>query len=58
MANDEGDLVAETVQTRKQQTINLPPPTNNMDSDADDLKIVRTEEVKSVVKGWLKLEGR
>ena len=56
MANDEGYLVAETVRTGKQQMIDLPPPIDGNDPDADDLEIVRAEEVKSVAKRWLKLE--
>ena len=55
-AHDEGYLVAETVRTRKQQTIDLPPPIDENDPDAEDLKIVRAEEVKSVAKRRLKLE--
>ena len=55
-AHDEGYLVAETVRTGKQQTIDLPPPINGNDPDVEYLKIVRAEEVKSVVKHWLKLE--
>jgi hypothetical protein len=55
-ANDEGYLVAETVRTGKQQTIDLLPPIDGNDPDAEDLKIVRAEEVKSVTKHWLKLE--
>ena len=51
-----GYLVAETVRTRKQQTINLPPPIHDTNPDADDLKVVQVEEVKSVTKRWLKLE--
>ena len=56
MANDEGYLVAETVRTGKQQTIDLPPPIDGNDPNVDDLKIVHAVEVKSVVKHWLKLE--
>jgi hypothetical protein len=55
-ANDEGYLVAETVCTGKQQTIDLPPPINGNDPGVEDLKIVRAEEVKSVAKRWLKLD--
>ena len=55
-ANDKGYLVAETVRTRKQQMIDLPPPINGNDPDLEDLKIIHAEEVKSVVKHWLKLE--
>jgi hypothetical protein len=55
-ANDEGYLVAETVRTGKQQTIDLPPPIDGNDPDAGDLKIVHAEEVKSVAKRRLKLE--
>ena len=56
MANDKGCQVAETVRTGKQQTINLPPPINDMGPETEDLKIVGAKEVKSVVKRWLKLE--
>jgi hypothetical protein len=55
-AHDEGYLVAETVRTGKQQTIDLPPPINGNDPDAEDLKIVCAEKVKSVAKRQLKLE--
>ncbi len=55
-AHDEGYLVAETVHTGKQQTIDLLPPINGNDPNAEDLKIARAEEVKSVVKRRLKLE--
>ncbi len=55
LSNDEGYLVAETVRTGKQQTIELPPAIDANDPDAEDLKIVRAEEVKSVAKCWLKL---
>ena len=55
-ANEEGYLVAETVRTGKQQTIDLPPPINGNDTNAEDLKIIRAEEVKSVAKHRLKLE--
>ena len=55
-ANDEGYLVAETVRTGKQQTIDLPPPIDENDPDADGLKIIHSEEVKSVAKRRLKLE--
>jgi len=55
-ANEEGYLVAETVRTGKQQVIDLPPPIDGNDPNADDLKIVHAEEVKSVAKRWLKLE--
>jgi len=55
-AHDEGYLVAETVCTGKQQTIDLLPPINGNDPNAEDLKIVLAEEVKSVVKCRLKLE--
>jgi hypothetical protein len=56
MANEEGYLVAKTVCTGKQQTIDLPPPIDDNDPDTEDLKIIRAEEVKSVAKRWLKLE--
>jgi hypothetical protein len=55
-ANDKGYLVAKTVRTRKQQMIDLPPPIDGNDPNAEDLKIIHAEEVKSVAKHWLKLE--
>jgi hypothetical protein len=55
-AHDKGYLVAETMRTGKQQTIDLPPPIDGNDPNAEDLKIVRAEELKSVAKRWLKLE--
>jgi hypothetical protein len=55
-AHDKGYLVAETVRTGMQQTIDLPPSIDGNDPDAEDLKIVHAEEVKSVAKHWLKLE--
>jgi len=55
-AHDKGYLVAETVRTGKQQTIELPPPIDGNDPNVEDLKIVRAEEVKSVAKRRLKLE--
>jgi hypothetical protein len=56
MANDEGYLVAEPVNTGNQQMIDLPPPIEGNDPNTEDLKIVRGEEVKSVAKCRLKLE--
>ncbi len=55
-AHDEGYLVTETVRTGKQQTIDLPPPINGNDPNAEDLKIVCAKEVKSVAKCRLMLE--
>jgi hypothetical protein len=55
-AHDEGYLVTETVRTGKQQTIDLPPPIDGNDPDAEDLKIVCAKEVKSVAKCRLMLE--
>ncbi len=42
--------------TGKQQTIDLSPPIDGNDPDAEDLKIVCAKEVKSVAKWRLKLE--
>jgi hypothetical protein len=39
----EGYLVAETIHTRKKQTINLPPPIDERAPNADDQKIIRGE---------------
>ncbi len=55
-ADNEGYLVVETVRTGKQQMIDLPPPIDGNDPNADDLKIVCAEKVKSVAKRRLKLE--
>jgi hypothetical protein len=46
----EGYLVAETVQTGKKQTIELPPAVDENPPDKDDLNIIRNEEIKSVAK--------
>jgi hypothetical protein len=49
-------LVAQTVQTRMQQTINLPPPVDPNAPDKANLEIIRAEEVKSVAKRQQKLK--
>jgi hypothetical protein len=49
-------LVAETVHTSKKQIIKLLPAVDPNTPDADDLNIIRSEEVKSVAKRWQKLE--
>jgi hypothetical protein len=51
----EGYLVAETVRTGKEQIIELPPPVNPNTTDAEDQKIIRAEEVKTIAKRRLKL---
>ena len=51
----EGYLVPETVRTGKKQIIELPPAVDESTADADDQKIIRAEEVKTVVKRRLKL---
>ena len=51
-----GYLAAQTVQTRKQQTINLPIPVDPNASDKADLEIIQAEEVKLVAKRQQKLE--
>ena len=51
----EGYLVAETVRTGKHQTIELPPAIDPDASDAEDQKIIRGEEVKTIAKRRLKL---
>ncbi len=50
-------LEAETVRTGNKQTINLPPPTpiDRKAPDADDQKIIRGEEDKTIAKRRLKL---
>ena len=52
---NEGYLVAETVRTGRQQIIELPPVVDPNDSDADDQRIIRAEEVKTIAKRRLKL---
>ena len=51
----EGYLVAETVRTGKHQIIELPPAIDPNASDAEDQKIIRAEEVKTIAKRRLKL---
>ena len=51
----EGYLVAETVRTSKKQIIELPPAVDESTADAEDQKIIRAEEVKTVAKRRLKL---
>jgi hypothetical protein len=51
----EGYLVAETVRTGKKQIIELPPAVDESMADAEDQKIIRAEEVKTVAKRGLKL---
>ena len=51
----EGYLVAETVRTGKQQIIDLPPAVDPNATDAEDQKIIRAEEVKTIAKRRLKL---
>ncbi len=50
-----GYLVAETVLTNKKQIIELPPAVDESAADAEDQKIIRAEEVKTVAKRQLKL---
>jgi ATP-dependent Lon protease len=51
----EGYLVAETVRTGKKQIIEFPPAVDESAADAEDQKIIRAEEVKTVAKRQLKL---
>ena len=51
----EGYLVAETMRTGKHQIIELPPAIDPNASDAEDQKIIRAEEVKTIAKRRLKL---
>ena len=50
-----GYLVAKTVHTNKKQIIELPPAVDESAADAEDQKIIRAEEVKTVAKRRLKL---
>ena len=51
----EGYLVAEMVRTGREQIIELPTPVDPNASDAEDQKIIRAEEVKTIAKRRLKL---
>jgi hypothetical protein len=53
---EEGYLVAETVQTGKQQIIPLPPPINLNAEDKADLEIIRAKDVKTIAKRQKKLQ--
>ena len=50
-----GYLVAKTVRTSKKQIIKLPPAVDESAADAEDQKIIRAEEIKTVAKRRLKL---
>ncbi len=56
MASSEGYLVAERVRIGRQQIIALPPAVNESVANVGDQKIIRAEEVKTVVKRRLKPE--
>ncbi len=51
----EGYLVAKIVRTGKKQIIKLLPPINESAVDANDQKIIRAKEVKTIAKRRLKL---
>ena len=53
---NEGYLVAETVRMGREQIIKLPPAVDPNATNADDQKIIRAEEVKTIAKQRLKLE--
>jgi hypothetical protein len=53
-AND-GYLVAKTVRTGREQIFDLPVAVDPNAANADDQRIIRTEEVKSIAKRRLKL---
>ena len=50
-----GYLVAETVRSGREQIIKLPPAIDPNAANADDQKIIRAEEVKTIAKRRLKL---
>ena len=52
---NEGYLVAEMARTGRQQIIELPPAVDPNGSDADNQRIIRAEEVKTIAKRRLKL---
>ena len=54
-STDEGYLVAETIRTGREQTIPLPPPVDPNAADKADLKIIRSEDVKTIAKRRQKL---
>ena len=47
---NKGYLVAETVRTGRAQIIELPPAVDPNAADADDQRIIRAEEVKTIAK--------
>ena len=47
---NEGYLVAEMARTGRQQIIELPPAVDPNGSDADNQRIIRAEEVKTIAK--------
>jgi hypothetical protein len=47
---NEGYLVAETVRTGREQIIELPAAVDLNAADADDQRIIRGEEVKTIAK--------
>ena len=49
-STEEGYLVAETILTGKQQTIPLPPSVDQNAADKEDLKIIWSEDVKTIAK--------
>jgi hypothetical protein len=49
-AADEGYLVTETVRTRKEQLITLPPPTNQSAADGEDQKNIQEEAIRAIAK--------
>ena len=56
-AADEGYLVAETVQTGKEQIIVLPLAVNPNAADADDQKIIWEDAVRAIAKRKVKLDN-
>jgi hypothetical protein len=56
MSAEEGYLVTEMVQTRKQQIIPLPPPVNPNAEDKADLEIIGAKDVKTIAKRRQKLQ--
>ena len=53
---EEGYLVAETVQTGKQQLIPLSPPIDPNVEDKADLEIIRAKDIKTITKRQQKLK--
>ncbi len=57
MVSKEGYLVSETVRTRKQQVIVLPPAIDQLAADVKNQKIICKEEVRAIAKQRARLDS-